>query len=114
MNASAYIFALTMVAGAAGAQSKIDQLCGQDHINQTSGFGDVMPNPDGYYVRSLQTQLSHGDPRIVEAVGDRPYLCTRSAATPDMDTTNAINLANQPEIKYLFVPVDGRTNLPAS
>lgn len=83
MNVSAYIIALTMAAGAADAQSKIDQLCGQGHVNQTNIQGDVTSNPDGHYVRSLQIQLRHGDPRIVQAVGREYHLCTGPAATPD-------------------------------
>jgi len=114
MKISAYVLALTMAASTANAQSRIDQLCGQGHANQTAGQGDVMENPDGYYVRSLQTQLSHGDPRIVQAVGIAFHLCTRRAATPDMDSSQAINLLNQHEIKYLFVPVAHRSTAAGS
>jgi hypothetical protein len=107
MNVSAYVFALTMVSGAADAQSVIDQLCGQDHVNQTTMQGDVTSNPDGYYVRSLQTQLSHGDPRIVRAVGREYHLCMRPAATPNMDANQAMQLKNARVVKYLFIPVEG-------
>ena len=107
MNVSAYIIALTMIAGTAEAQSKVAELCGPDHVNQIVAKGEVMENPDGYYVRGLQIQLSHGDPRIVQAVGDTFNLCTRNAATPDMDHSNAINFAQRSEIRYLFVPVGG-------
>jgi len=107
MKLSAYVFALTMIAGAADAQSIIDQLCGQDHANQATTQGDVTSNPDGYYVRSLQTQLSHGDPRIVRAVGREYHLCTRPAATPDMDVNQAMFLKNGRVVKYLFIPIEG-------
>jgi hypothetical protein len=107
MNISAYVFALTMVAGTADAQSAIDQNCGQGHVNQTTVQGDVTANPDGYYVRSLQTQLSHGDPRIVRAVGGEYHLCTRPAETPDMDATQATLLKNGRVVKFLFIPIEG-------
>jgi len=114
MNVPTYIIALTMIAGTAEAQSMIGQLCGQDHINQTATPDDVMPNPDGYYVQSLQTQLSHGDPRIVQAVGESYHLCTRGASTPDLDTSRAIILENRRVITYLFVPVASPNNQPGS
>lgn len=107
MKVSVYIFALSMVAGAAEAQSIIDQRCGPNHINQIATQGDLVANPDGYYVRSLQTQLSHGDPRIVQAVGREYHLCTRPASTPDMDTNQTILFKNERTIKYLFVPSEG-------
>ena len=69
-------------------------------------LNDVTANPDGYYIRSLQTQLSHGDPRIIQATGKKFHLCTRSAATPDMDGTKALTMINERAVKYLFVPVD--------
>ena len=105
MKLSAHIIAFTMVVGTAEAQSKVEELCGRNHINQATVYGDVTPNPDGYYIRSLQTQLSYGDFRIVKAVGRTFHLCTRDAATPGMDTSTAINLANKRVIKYLFIPV---------
>jgi len=107
MKLSAYVFALTMVASTADAQSVTDQLCGQDHVNQTILEGDITSNPDGYYVRSLQTQLSHGDPRIVRAVGSEYHLCTRPAATPDMDENQAMLRKNGRVVKYLFIPMEG-------
>ena len=110
MKVSTYIFALSMVAGAAQADTAVDagtiigRLCGQNQISHTAALGDVLPNPDGYYVRSLQTQISYGDARIVQAVGTAFHLCTRWAATPDMDASRAINLAGHQVVKYLFVP----------
>ena len=74
MNVSAPIFALCMVADAAQALSMIGALWGQDHINQVAEIDDSMPNPDGYYLRSMKTHLSHGDTRIVEAVTARSEL----------------------------------------
>ncbi|MGR3617702.1 MAG: hypothetical protein ACU0BB_16915 [Paracoccaceae bacterium] len=107
MNVSSYIFALTLVAGTADAQSMIDQLCEPGHVSEIAAQGDVTSNPDGYYVRSLQTQLSHGDLRIIPAVGTVYHLCTRPAATPEMGTTKAMLLEDDRVIKYLFVPVKG-------
>lgn len=107
MNVSAYVFALIMVAGAAEAQSVIDQLCGSNHVKQTIANDDVTSNPDGYYVRSLQTQLSHGDRRIVPAVGSEYHLCTRPAATPDMHASQVMLLKNGRVIQYLFIPIEG-------
>ena len=105
MNVSAPIFALCLTFGTAQAQSMIDERCGQDHVNQITELGDVISNPDGYYVRSLQTQLSHGDPRIVRAVGTEYRLCTRPAVTPDMDANEALLLKNKRVVKFLFVPI---------
>lgn len=107
MNLSAYVFALTMVAGAAHALSVIDQLCGLDQVNQATVQGDVTSNPDGYYVRSLQTQLSHGDPRIIRAVGREYHLCTGPAATPDMDANQVMLLNTGRAVKYLFILIEG-------
>jgi hypothetical protein len=90
--------------GTAYAESRIMDLCGDGHVNEADD--DVVAYPDGYYIRGLQTQLSHGDPRIVNATGDEFHLCTRSAATPDMDTSTALSLMNERTVKYLFVPVD--------
>ena len=88
------------------AKSRIIDLCGDGHVNEVAAAADVAANPDGYYIRSLQTQLSHDDPRIVNAIGAEFHLCTRSAATPDMDATTALLLMNERTVKYLFVPVD--------
>jgi hypothetical protein len=87
------------------AETRIDTLCGPAHKNEVPGLQDVTENPDGYYIVSLQTQLSHGDSRIVEATGDVFHLCTRSAATPDMDAYRALLLMQTREVKYLFVPI---------
>ena len=106
MKVSAYVFALSIVGGAVEAQSMIDQLCGQTHISQTNAQDDVTSNPDGYYVLSLQIQLSHGDPRIVQAVGKEYHLCTQSAATPEMNANRVFRLKNERVIKYLFVPLE--------
>ena len=79
MNVSAYVFALIMVAGAAEAQSVIDQLCGSNHVNQT----------------------------IANAVGSEYHLCTRPAATPDMHANQVMLLKNGRVIQYLFIPIEG-------
>ena len=106
LTLTAALFAGTMVQ----AEGMIDTLCGPGHVSETAGPSDVRHNPDGYYVASLQTQLSHGDPRIVHAVGETFHLCTRPAATPDMETTRAILLMNERVVSYLFVP----TEIPTS
>lgn len=97
---------LALCAAPALAESKIDSLCGTGHVDETAHAGDVSANPDGYYIRSLQVQLRHGDPRIVQAVGKQFHLCTRSAARPDMEATRALLLQGEREVKYLFVPTD--------
>lgn len=96
--------ALTM-ATAAQAETRIDSLCGSEHSNEVAGNTDINTNPDGYYVVSLRTQLSHGDPRIVNAIGEEFHLCTSGAATPDMETTRALLLMQTRVVKYLFVPM---------
>lgn len=93
-----------MTAAIVNAQSMIDELCGQGHSNEARAAGDVQANPNGYYVRSLAEQLSHGDPRIVLAAGDEFHLCTRPAAIPGMDAASAANAADRRTVKYLFVP----------
>lgn len=100
---SAILCAAGLTANTAGAESLIDKLCGPGHVNEAAE-GDVTANPDGYYIRSLQTQLRHGDVRIVQAVGRVYHLCTRSAATPDMDETKAGLLMEERAVSVLFVP----------
>lgn len=100
--------ALFLTAGAADAESKIDTLCGQGHANEAASAADISANPDGYFIRSLEVQLRHGDPRLVLAVGDAYHLCTRPAATPEMDANRMILLAGERVVKYLFVPLATR------
>ena len=107
MRLSAYIFAFSMVGGLAEAQTIVDQLCGQGHINETNEQQDVVSNPDGYFVHSLQEQISHGDPRIVHAVGQEFHLCTQSPATPEMDANQLFLIPDERGVKYLFVPKEG-------
>ena len=90
---------------AAKADSRVAKLCGFDHVNEVASEEDVRANPDGFYVTSLREQVSGGDPRIVLTTGNDFYLCTRSAATPGMDTSKALLLMNERTVKYLFVPV---------
>ena len=90
---------------AAAADSRIAKFCGPDHVNEVASQDDVRPNPAGYYVTSLKEQVREGDPRIVLTTGDDFYLCTRPAATPDMDSTMALLLIHERTVKYLFVPV---------
>jgi hypothetical protein len=96
--------AALVVGTMAQADSMIDTLCGSEHVNEAAGPLDIRENPDGYYIASLETQLSHGDLRIVQAVGETFHLCTRSAAIPEMDTPTAILLMDERTVRYLFVP----------
>jgi hypothetical protein len=89
----------------AKADSRIARFCGPDHDNEVASEDDVRPNPDGFYVASLREQVSEGDPRLILSPSDDFYLCTRSAATPDMDTTKALLLMHERAVGYLFVPV---------
>ena len=115
MKLVATLTALTALsAAAANAQSRVETLCGVNHINEVASVGDVVANPDGYYIQSLRTQISHGDPRIIRATGASYNLCTRSAATPDMSTTIALTLMDEREVRYLFVPVDCPKSRPSS
>lgn len=85
--------------------SRVAERCGADHVNEVASPDDVRANPDGFYVASLNEQVSLGDARIVFTTSDAgPYLCTRSAATPEMDTTNAILNADRRVTSWLFVP----------
>src|SRR5262245_38039062 len=98
--------ALTFAAqSAANADSGIARLCGPHHVNEVASGDDVRPNPAGYFVASLREQISDGDPRIILSTSDEFYLCTRPAATPDMDTSKALLLMQKRTVKYLFVPV---------
>lgn len=93
-----------VAASSALAETRIDALCGSGHLNEVAGPEDVQDNPAGYYIVSLRTQLSHGDPRIVQATGEVFHLCTRSAATPEIETGRALLLMQTRTVKYLFVP----------
>ena len=95
MKRTRFIIALAFVLAAqtaAEADSRIAKLCGSDHVNETASTDDVRPNPAGFYVTSLREQVSEGDPRIVLSPTDDFYFCTRSAATPDMETSKALLL----------------------
>lgn len=95
---------LVSAQAAAAADPDIARLCGPDHVNEVASSDDVRPNPRGYYVTSLREQVYEGDPRIL-TTNDDFYLCTRPAATPDMDSTKALLLMKERVVKYLFVPV---------
>lgn len=97
---------------AARADSRIVKFCGADHVNEAASEDDVRPNPGGFYVASLREQVSEGDPRIILSTSDAFYLCTRTAATPDMDTSKALLLMQERMVKYLFVP--GVRRVPGS
>src|SRR4051794_23759461 len=80
---------------AAKADSRIARLCGPDQVNEVASADDVRSNPAGYYVASVREQVYEGDPRIVLTTSDEFYLCTRPAATPDMDTSKALLLMRE-------------------
>jgi hypothetical protein len=108
MKRTKFIIALALLLAAqtpAQADSRIVRLCGSDHVNEVASRDDVRPNPAGFYVTSLSEQVSEGDPRIIRSLSVEFYLCTRPAATPDMDTTKALLLMHERTVKYLFVPV---------
>lgn len=96
--------ALALTQATAQADSRVVRLCGKDHVNEITSQTDVRANPKGYYVASLGEQLDAEDPRVILSADSEFYLCTRSAATPDMDATKAILLMNERVVKYLFVP----------
>ncbi len=101
-------------ASVACADSRIETLCGVGHLNEVAAADDVVSNPDGFYIRSLQTQISYGDPRIVQTNGSSFHLCTASAATPDMDINKALLLVNERRVKYLFAPINCPKQSPTS
>ena len=108
MKRTKLIIALALLLAAqtaAEADSRIAKLCGPDHVNEIASEDDVRPNPAGFYVTSLREQVSEGDPRIILSTSDEFYLCTRPAATPDMDSSKALLLMHERTVKYLFVPV---------
>lgn len=109
MTATAMAFATS-----AFADSRIEALCGAGHANETAAVGDVVANPDGYYIRNLKTQISHGDARIVQFNEPGFHLCTTSAATPDMDQSRALSVMANRRVKYLFVPIDCPKQVPSS
>ena len=104
----------TLASGAAFADSRVNALCGVGHMNEAVTSDDVIANPDGFYISSLETQISHGDPRLIHTTGTAFHLCTASAATPDMDTTMALSLMNERRVKFLFVPIDCPKQTPSS
>lgn len=108
MKPMVFLAALAVVAAtqsSAAADSRVAMLCGSDHSNEAASPDDVRPNPDGFFVASIREQVSEGDLRIVRSTRDDFYLCTRAAATPDMDATKAFLLMKERTVKYLFVPV---------
>lgn len=108
MKRTGLFIALTFLSvGALAAQADADiaKLCGPVHVNEVASADDVLAYPAGYYVASLKEQVSLGDPRIMLTSNDAFYLCTRPAATPDMDATKAMLLMHERAVKYLFVPV---------
>lgn len=108
MNATGTTVAVLTVLSAslpAHAESRIAELCGPDHVNEIASQADVSTNPAGFYVASLREQVSDRDPRVILSPVNGFYLCTRVAATPDMDSSKALLLMRERTVKYLFVPV---------
>jgi len=99
---------LASAAAATAEDSRIAKFCGTGHVNELASANDASGNPAGYYVASLKVQLRRGDPRVIATNGDTFHLCTRTAATPDMDAARAILLMQERTVKYLFVPVEPR------
>ena len=112
--ALAIVFTTVIGATAAIADSRVNTLCSVGHVNEIAGVGDVVANPDGFYIRSLKVQISHGDPRIIQTTDANFHLCTANAATPDMDTTMALTLINERRVKYLFAPINCPKSAPGS
>lgn len=111
----AVAIALTLLsASMAFADSRIETLCGVGHLNEVEAADDVLSNPDGFYIRSLQTQISYGDPRIIQTNGSSFHLCTASAANPDMDNNKALLLMNERRVTYLFAPINCPKQSPTS
>jgi len=111
MKRISFVIALALLSAealAAQGDSRIAEFYGPDHVNEVASADDVRANPAGDYVASLREQVSEGDPRIVLTTSDEFYLCTRTAATPDMDATKALLLMRERTVRYLFVPVTRR------
>ena len=105
MKLASYIILMsTAMTSQAMSQSIIDELCGTGHVSETAIVGPVSKNPDGYYLSGLKTQLSHGDQRIIHAVGSEYHVCTRPVSTPEFGMTQMYQSANKREVTYLFVP----------
>jgi hypothetical protein len=95
----------TILFSDAQADSRIERLCGAAHLNEVASQEDVRPNPAGYFVTSLAEQVSEGDPRIVLSYDPDFHLCTQSAGTPNMDTSQALRFLGKRKVLYLFVPI---------
>lgn len=102
--ASSAQVAIASEADGSQIDSRVSALCGSEHSNEIAGPNDVTANPDGYFVTSLNEQISLDDERIVFTNATAPYLCTRQVATPNMDATNVIQKADQRTTSWLFVP----------
>jgi hypothetical protein len=110
MKRTRFIIALALLFAAptaAQADSRIAKLCGPDHVNEVASEDDVRQSRDGYYVASIREHVGEDDRRIILSSNDEFYLCTRPAATPDMDMTKALLLMHERTVKYLFVPRRG-------
>ena len=96
----------TISSNTAFADSRVNALCGENHMGELAAIDDVVANPDGFYIRSLEMQIRHGDPRIIQTTDTAYHLCTASAATPDMDVTMALSMMSERRVKFLFVPIN--------
>lgn len=84
--------------------SRIATMCGAGHQNELETQADFVPNPAGFYVKSVNTQLEIDDPRVVLTAMKAAYLCTRQAGDPSMSHAEAMALSDQKVVKVLFVP----------
>ncbi|MDU8928983.1 hypothetical protein RXV86_16435 [Alisedimentitalea sp. MJ-SS2] len=116
MKSTTIIAALTAatITGAANADSRIERFCGAGHENEITSLWDVKPNPDGYYVASLNSQISEGDPRIVLTNDPGFHLCTTGVALPGMPENEIYRLKGKRKVKFLFVPISDWSVRPSS
>ena len=116
MKSTIIIAALTAanISGVANADSRIERFCGAGHENETASPWDVEANPDGYYVASLNAQISEGDPRIIITNDPGFHLCTTAVALPGMSENEIYRLQGKREVKFLFVPISDWSARPSS
>lgn len=98
--------AFTLLPVSVSAQPLGSQLCRQDPITTA---GDVLSNPQGYYIKSLGVEIKYGDPRIIPSASDQSFFCTRPAATPAMDDAAAAQQRHRQVVEYLFVPLSAHS-----
>lgn len=109
----ALFLAITAATGAT-ADTRIERFCGSGHINEMASVDDVKSNPDGYFVASLDEQVSEGDPRIILTNDSGFHLCTRRHTTPEMDANDVYRHDGNQTVKFLFVPIAKWVGRPTS